>query len=304
MLKLALIGLVAGLAVHASAPRVVARIPTGTSPGSAVQAFGAVWVSNDGDGSLVRINPRTNRVTRRIRLRPGAFSVARGFGALWTINYRRHSLTRVDPASGRTRSRRLGAEPSDVAAAFGCVWVTTWDTGRLVAVHPRSMRVVKRIRVGPRAAGLRVARGGLWVGFGRGATAVARVDPRTGGVVRVPVGVDAPRLFVAGTPDLWIQAGDNALVRLDPSSRTVTAKLSFGRTLAEGALAPDGLIWMPDKEQNVVYRIDPQKAVVVDSFAAGAGAFVAVRAYASMWVTSYAGSDVWRFGSSAPQPLS
>ncbi len=66
------------------------------------------------------------------------------------------------------------------------------------------------------------------------------------------------------------------LVRLDPSSRTVTAKLSFGRTLAEGALAPDGMIWMPDKEQNVVYRVDPEKAVVVDSFAAGAGAFFAL----------------------------
>ena len=162
------------------------------------------------------------------------------------------------------------------------------------------MRPVKRIRVGPRAAGLRVAQGGLWVGFGRGATAVARVDPRAAGIVRVPVGVPAPRLFVAGTPDLWIQAGDNVLVRLDPSSRSVTAKLAFGRTLAEGALGPDGVIWMPDKEQNVVYRVHPEKAVVVDSFAAGAGAFVALRAYGSMWITSYAGSDVWRFRPSAP----
>ena len=157
------------------------------------------------------------------------------------------------------------------------------------------MRVVKRIPIGPRPAGLRTAGGAVWVGFGRSATAVARVDPRTSKFVRVPVGVRSPTWFVAGTRDLWIEAADHVLVRLDPSSRTVTAKLSFGRTLAQGALAPDGTIWMPDKEQNLVYRVDPATAAVVDSFAAGAGAFFALRANGSMWIASYAGDDVWRF---------
>jgi streptogramin lyase len=167
-------------------------------------------------------------------------------------------------------------------------------------VDPRSLRVLKRIRIGPTPANLRVANGAIWVGFGRSATSVARVDPATAGIVRIPVGVQSPRSFVTGTRDVWIQAGDHTLVRLDPSSRAVTAKLSFGSTLAGGALAPDGMIWMPDKEQNVVYRVDPEKAVVVDSFPAGAGAFQAVRASGSMWVTSYAGNDVWRFRANTP----
>ena len=34
---------------------------------------------------------------------------------------------------------------------------------------------------------------------------------------------------------------------------------------------------------------------VVDVFGAGPGAYVATRAFGSMWVTSYAGTDVWRF---------
>ena len=52
---------------------------------------------------------------------------------------------------------------------------------------------------------------------------------------------------------------------------------------------------MPDKEQSLVYRIDPNRPAVVESFGAGPGAYVALRAYGSMWVTSYAGSDVRRF---------
>jgi streptogramin lyase len=71
--------------------------------------------------------------------------------------------------------------------------------------------------------------------------------------------------------------------------------MHFGKTLAEAATAPDGSIWMPDKEENVVYRIDPRRSAVIDRFGAGRGAFVALRAYGSMWVTSFAGTDVWRY---------
>jgi streptogramin lyase len=297
MAKLAAIALLSALAAGGSSPRVIAQIQTGASPGGAVSAFGAVWVANDGAGTLARIDPQTNSVTRRVRLRAGVFSVTRGFGAVWVINYKRDSLTRVDPSSGRTRSLRVGATPFDVMAAFGRVWVTAWETGTLWEIDPGAGKVERRIQIGPRPTGLRAASGAIWVGFGRSAKAIARVDPRTARITRVPVGVRSPSWFVAGTRALWIQAADHVLVRVDPRRRHVTARLSFGRTLAQGSLAPDGTVWVPDKEQGRVYRVDPAAARVVDSFPAGPGAFLALAAYRSMWVTSYAGEDVWRFQS-------
>jgi streptogramin lyase len=285
----------AALALVGSQPQVVARIQTGTAPGSATAAFGAVWIANDRAGTIVRINPRTNRVTRRIRLRPGIFSLTHGFGALWVENYERGTLTRVEPRTGRIRSVRVGASPFDLLPAYGRVWVTLWEAGTLVEVEPHTMRILRRTKVGPRPAGLRAAGGAVWLGFSRSATAVARIDPRTRAVERVEVGVKAPSGFAVGTRDLWIRAGNNVLVRLDPTSRRVLAKFSVGRTVAPGALAPDGTLWLPDKEQDVVFRVDPNSGQVVDSFPAGAGAFAVLRAFGSMWVTSYAGSDVWRF---------
>jgi streptogramin lyase len=296
MVKLALIGLLA-LAAAAASPQVVARIETGASPAGAVWAFGAVWVANDRSGTLARIDPATNRVTRRIQLKPGVFSVTSGFDALWVVNYERDSLARVDPRTGRVRTVRVGAVPFDVVAAFGRVWVTAWQAGRLVVVDPRSMRVVRRIRVGPRPTGLSPRARALWIGFGRSATSIARFDPKTGAIERVPLGVRAPSWFATGTRDLWVQAADHVLVRVDPSMRRVRARLSFGRTLAQGSVAPDGMLWTPDKEQNVVYRVDLATERVVDSVPAGPGAFFALRAHGSMWVTSYAGDDVWRFRS-------
>src|SRR5580765_7956132 len=289
-MKLALLG--ATVAALAS-PHVVARIETGSSPAGATAAFGAVWVANDRSGTLARIDPATNRVTRRLRLRPGLFSVTHGFGAVWVVNYETGTLARVDPRSGRVQSVRVGGTPFDVVAAFGRVWVTAWEAGKLVEVDPSPLRVVRRIAIRARPTGLHVAGGGLWVGFGRSATEIARLDPSTGEVEHVPVGVRAPSWFVAGANGLWIQAADNVLVHVDNGH--VVDRLTFGRTLAQGALAPDGTLWIPDKEQNLVYRVDPGTARVLGSFAAGPGAFLALRAYGSMWVTSYAGKDVWRF---------
>ena len=283
------------LALSASQPHVLARVETGAGPGGATAAFGAVWVANDRAGTIARIDPRTNRVTRQVRLRPGVFSLTHGFDVLWVVNYDRGTLTRIEPRTGRKRSVRVGATPFDVLAAYGRVWVTAWEAGTVVEVEPHSLRVLRRTGVGPRPTGLRAAGGAVWVGFGRSATAVARIDPQAHTVDRVELGVRAPSWFVAGTRDLWIQAADNVLVRLDPSSGQVVAKLSFGRTLAQGALAADGTLWIPDKEQSVVYRVDPELGRVVDSLPAGAGAFFALRAFGSMWVTSYAGDDVWRY---------
>lgn len=273
-------------------PALIATIQTGTHPCGVVAAFGSVWVANDG-GTLVRIDPRTNRARKRIRVGPGACFLAADSRALWIANYK-GGLVRVTPR-GRVRKLAVGATPDDVLVAHRRVWVTAWDAGKLTVVDPRKLKVVRRIDVGARPNGLAARNGAVWVGFGRDATAIARVDPRTFRIERIDVGVREPRGFVAGTKDLWIQANTGDLLHFDPVARRVLAHLEVGRTLAQGAVAPDGTIWIPDKEQNIVYRIDPAKQRVLDSFPAGPGAYVTLRAYGSMWVTSYAGNDVRRF---------
>ena len=274
-------------------PKVVATITTGGAPCGAVAALGSVWVAND-SGLLVRINPRTNRVSKRIRVGAGSCSLTAAYGSLWIANYKR-GLIRVLPRSGRVRRISVGAMPFDVLAAFDRIWVTAWEDGKLAVVNPRTLKVVSRIDVGPRPVGLTARKGAIWVGFGRDATAIARVNPATGHVQRIDVGERAPGWFVAGARDLWIQANDGDLLHVDPVTQRVLARMQVGRTLGQGATARDGTIWMPDKEQSVVYRIDPERERVLDSFPAGPGAYFVLRAYGSMWVTSYAGDDVWRF---------
>src|SRR5262245_46807806 len=283
------------LLVAGASPPVTARIGTGEHPCGIAAGFGSVWVANDGSGTLARVDPKTNRVTRRVRVGRGACSVATGSGFVWLTNYRTASVVRVSPRTLAVRRVRIGAEPFDVVVAGGHVWATAWADGALVEVEPRSLHVLRRLDLGGYPAGLAARAGSLWVGFGRTATSVARVELVSGEVRRVPVGVQTPAWFSAGTRDFWISADDNALVRLDPKSERVLETVRFGRTLGHPASGGDGSVWVPDKEIDRVFRVDPDSGSVLNSFAGGDGAFEALRAFGSMWVTSYAGSDVWRY---------
>jgi streptogramin lyase len=133
------------------------------------------------------------------------------------------------------------------------------------------------------------------VGLGRDATQVLRVDPGSGSVRRIDVGVKAPTHFVATKSGIWVVNDGDTLVLIHPATGHVSKVVHVGRTLVQPALGPDGRLWVPDKETDRIYRLDPATGRVLDSFRGGNGAFQALRAFGSMWVTSYAGADVWRF---------
>jgi streptogramin lyase len=286
--------LVAAVALATPAP--TARVATGLHPCGAAAGFGAVWVANYGSGTLARVEPRTNRVTARIPVGRGACAVSVAAGALWVTNDLAGEVLRVDPRTRAVRHIAVGGAPFGLVAAAERVWATTWSKGTVVEIDPVSARVVRTIDVGGYPAGLTYAAGAIWVGFGRSATAIARVDPASGAIDRVDVGARAPGTFARGTGDtLWVDVADSDLVRVDARARRVVARLHVGRTLAQGTRAADGTLWIPDKEIDAVYRIDPRTNSVRGSFPAGDGAFHVLRAFGSMWVTSYAGADVWRF---------
>jgi streptogramin lyase len=277
-------------------PHTAATIPTGKAPCGAATGFGAVWLAADEGGVLDRIDPRTNRVTRRVVLGRGACATATGAKAVWVVDYHASTLARIDPRTFRVRKVRVDKVPYDVLVAFGRIWVTGWEDGVVDEIDPATLRIVRRIDVGPRPNGLAARRGFLWVGLGREETSITRIDPATGVVTSVRLGVARPSWFAAGAPDLWITANDSDLLHVDPVTGMLLARLHVGATLAQAAVAPDGTLWVPDKERSVVFRIDRARERVIDSFPAGPGAYLALNAFGSMWVQvlSYAGADVRR----------
>jgi virginiamycin B lyase len=292
-----LIVLAALLPVAASAgvPEVLAKIQTGQKPCEAALGLGSIWVANDADGTLVRIDPKRNRVVQRIRVARGICPVTVAGGKVWVASYRSGLVYRVDPRKGRVVSRsRVGRWPAHFAVRSGVVLVSVFELGLVIRLDAKTGRLNGAYSVGGNPSGLTVAAGNLWVALAR-SSSLARIDPASGAVKRLPLGHQGPGFLTAIGGHLWTSTGDGKVLRFDPSRGRVVATFSVAGTPADIGVSRAGLVWVADKERGTVTRIDPTVNRILDVVPAGRGAYSVVAAEGDIWVTSYAGSDVWRF---------
>jgi streptogramin lyase len=138
----------------------------------------------------------------------------------------------------------------------------------------------------------------LWVAFGRTDETLARVDIATHEIAHVPIGHAGAGFLSALGGSLWTTTSDGYAVRVNAADGRVIASFPIRGTPAEVAAAPDGTIWVAEKERDTITRIDPVLNRVIDVIHAGDGAFSIAVARGDLWVTNFAGSDVWRFAGS------
>jgi streptogramin lyase len=293
------LAVLAGTAVVAAAagaaPRVVTRIGTGQAPCGIAAGFGSVWVAVYETGKLVRIDPATNRATKRITVARGICPLAATSGAVWVASDRTNVLYRVDPARNRVVARiPVPRWPAHLLAALGGVWVSGYESGVVARIDPRTNSIARVYEVGGNPSGLAALDGSLYVAFARGGTSLGRLDLTSGAVTQIGVGHTAPGFLTVAAGSLWTTTEDGYALRVDPAGPTIRAFPVPG-TPAEARLGRDGTIWVAEKQHNTLTRIDPRANRIVDVTGAGPGALAVVAAGGDMWVTSFAGSDVWRF---------
>jgi len=285
-----------GTLAASAAPQPVARVVTGAGPCGAASGFGSVWVAVYGTGRLVRIDPRSNRVVARIRVARGICPIVVAAGSVWVASDMTNMLYRIDPHRRRIVARIPVANwPAHVTAALGSVWVSAYERGTVARVDPRRNRVSRVYAVGGNPSGLAEAGGALWIAFGRNGSSLGRLDPRSGTLTKSSIGHNGPGFLSAGAGSLWTTTADGFAVRFDPSARQVVAAFAIPGTPAEAVAGPDGIVWVAEKQHNTLTRIDPDRNRIVDVTGAGPGALAIARAGGDMWVTSFAGRDIWRF---------
>jgi hypothetical protein len=229
-------------------PRVVATVPVASAVnGGAVVAFGAVWVADSDRGEIVRVDPRSRRVTARIPIGAGSV-IAAGSGSLWAVRDENSSdrtqLLRIDPRTRRIVARiRLrtpggGDFPAGAVLAGPRIWALG-QTGA-VAVDPATNRVRRRIEIGGgfTLSDALIRRGELWLTDRSGAT--IRYDARTGSRVgRVPWN-DGQALVPAGE-DL-VRIGRNLVEVVDPATGRTAWSRRVGFEIAQAGVVGDHLL--------------------------------------------------------------
>jgi DNA-binding SARP family transcriptional activator len=108
---------------------------------------GAIWALAAGSATVLRVDPRTSRVTDRIPIAarqgpdlPAPTGIAAGRDAVWVLNGNSATVTRINPETrGVETTVELGIDrvPADIAATGNTAWTANFD-GSLSRVEGRS----------------------------------------------------------------------------------------------------------------------------------------------------------------------
>jgi streptogramin lyase len=142
--------------------KVVKTIKVGVEPNGLAAIGGALWVTDHTAGKLLRLDPRTNRITGSVRL-PGADWVTGLRGSLY-VSQETNVVTRVDARTLRVLGRvQVHRNPLGSAIVANELWVPCIDSNDVVVVDPSTMQVVRVIAGGPGPIVVLPVGGRVWI---------------------------------------------------------------------------------------------------------------------------------------------
>ena len=285
--RLALAAICAAALVVLAVASVV--LATGTSPpGPAVTG-----------GTIVRIDPATNRVsaTYPVSATPGSVTTARN--RVWVGDFRDGSLWRLDPVRGDLQRLTTTGEPRDLTSLGGYVYVAGDGETMFDSTVTRYDAVTGSRQAGVRLLACSVAAGDgvLWAA---GCPNIDRLSTGPGRFHRIaerfvpfrrPLSAETNRFtmrdMVVGEGSLWVigDAVDRRVFRVDERSGTIldTTLLSFApRSIAAG----EGAIWVTGPMDDVVARLDPADGHRQQIIRVARGASGVAVGVGAVWVAS------------------
>ncbi len=74
------------------------------------------------------IDPGHNRLVDQVAVGTGPGRIAAGFGSLWVVNDFDNTVSRIDPATGGVQTIPVDGDPTAIAVGAGFVWVACTGT--------------------------------------------------------------------------------------------------------------------------------------------------------------------------------
>ncbi len=173
----------------------------------------------------------------------------------------------IDPRSNTIIGEiAVGARPAAVAVGHGSVWVANAEDGTVMRIDPRSRRIVKTIGIGAPSSSLAISRDAVWVGNGSTGT-VSRIDPTSNTVVETidlrgsdPLVPNAVQSLAAGEGGVWVAVGARLVVKIDPNSNGVVARIDVGAP-AQAVAVGEGAVWAATGGERLI-RIEPHSNTI------------------------------------------
>ena len=251
----------------------------------------AVWVGTV--EGIMRVDPETNRIDRRIDVPNLAGYFAIAFGSAWVVDYDKFVVRRVDPRTGKVVAEiPTGANPEGIGYTEDAIWVANHRDGTVTRVDPSTDSVVATISVGTAGIGgpqqLLATTDTVFVGVPN-QHSVVKIDAETNQVAAVipTQGGGCGNLFLADG-HLWAGGCDYSIDTID-----IATYMLIGRVLLGGqgvaAFEFQNRIWMsvlsePRSEPGHLIVINPPTFAIDDSIVFESSTYPVALGFDSVWV--------------------
>jgi len=288
--------------IDASANAFDEAVRVGEDPtGIAIGEDGDIWVINQGDSTVNRIDPETGEVIPAKSTLGIPTGVAAGEGGVWITNgfgsQSGTQVVRVDTADDSVEIAFPSDNAKAIIVAFGSLWLADADRDRVLRYDPEDLSAdpiaipVDDDQIAdeaPRslAAGSGAAVG-VWVVNELGET-IVRIDHETNEVAST-FQVDAPTAVAADDSGIWATSETlDRVHHLDPVDGRALRTYQAVDGVPDGptaiAIAPSG-VWVGSDLDTAVARIDPESDTIDRLRLGGITGWIAVDGRGDVWVT-------------------
>jgi sugar lactone lactonase YvrE len=195
------------IGVSRQSGKAVARVSVPGGPEGVAAGFGAIWVVRQDVSRLTEVAPSGRRLPD-IPLGNEPRQVAVTARDAFVTNTGDGTVTRVDPRSGATTtSRQVCGGAQGIAPAGHLLWITCTSSDEVVTVDQTTLRPVGRINLDGEPDAVHIVDGKAVVLLAKGPTLVELTDPARPREVRRRALGDAPPLLDQANVDFAVAGG-------------------------------------------------------------------------------------------------
>ena len=277
-------------------PFVTAMIDVGTSPQLISAGHGSIWLAVRDIDSVVRIDPKTNKLTSTIKVGGKPGGVLSTEDAVWVSNMLDDTISKIDPTSGEMKATiKTGRTPIFMAAGFGSIWVVNNGSDTVSRINQETNRVDATIKVGKAPMGIAIGKDSLWVGHA-GDKTISRIDPKTNSVIDKDIYAGKePSDLLFLEDSVWVATfADNTVARINPETSMIADSIPVGRGPNSLTVAK-GLLWVLNQKDATVMGIDPKNGKAVGNPIPVGNSPTSIHYYeGALWVAIFGEGRVYR----------
>ena len=207
-------------------------------------------------------------------------------------------LIKIDGATGHltASSVPMSARGSDLAVGEGSIWAVSYGAKILIRINPRTMAEVGSYGVSGPPVGIAVGGGLVWIATAFGDKPFEQFDPKTNQLGR-PVslaGEVALQGVAYGQNSVWVTDKNNNMVYRVDPSTDLLTAQIRVGNGPESIAADSSAIWVANAVDDTVSRIDPNSSQVVQTIGLRGAPTAIAAGQGAVWVVSESANLVVR----------